>query len=454
MSAHRTKGAPVEGGGQACYRAAVANETALDAPLPDEVAVGRGWLLGYRRYPVFSAGWLWRRVLCFAAISGGVAVLLAAALWASQGEASKALATFGYFVGGITGLSAFGPMLATWVRHRRWGGRRERIGVAVALLVGVAGASVIDGWASSGIERATATPSPPSPPSQTSPPSLPSQTPAQPAAAPARAPGDSAVGDAFALLLYALFGGGLALVRYFSEERELAELAHRQALAAARQRQSELDARLGLLQAQVEPHFLFNALASVRSLIGEDAAAAQALLDALVTYLRASIPRLREAAHLESTLGQQLELCTAYLEVMRGRMGGRLTIEVAVEERLWAARFPPLLLISLVENAIKHGLEPKRGPGRIEVRAAAAGGELVVTVRDDGVGLRDGVMGSGVGLRNVREALAARYGQAGRFALAGRPDGGVVAELRVPLEGAAARGGPDEPPPPGAEERP
>lgn len=444
MSANRTKGARVEGGGQACYRAAVANETSLDTPLPDEVAVGRGGLLGYRRYPVFSAGWLWRRVVCFAAISGAVAVLLAAALWASQGEASKALATFGYFVGGITGLSAFGPMLATWVRHRRWGGRRERIGLAVALLVGVAGASVIDGWASSGIERATATPG-----AAASAPG-PAQPPAQ---APAPAPGDSPAGDALALLLYALFGGGLALVRYFSEERELAELAHRQALAAARQRQSELDARLGLLQAQVEPHFLFNALASVRSLIGEDAAAAQALLDALVTYLRASIPRLREAAHLESTLGQQLDLCTAYLEVMRGRMGGRLTVEVAVEERLLAASFPPLLLISLVENAIKHGLEPKRGPGRIAVRAAAAGGELVVTVRDDGVGLRDGIMGSGVGLRNVREALAARYGAAGRFALAGLPDGGVAAELRVPLEGGPERGGAGEPPP-GAEAPP
>lgn len=442
MSANRTKGARVEGGGRACYRAAVANETALDAPLPDEVAVGRGWLLGYRRYPVFSAGWLWRRVMCFAAVSGGVAVLLAAALWASQGEASRALAMFGYFVGGITGLSAFGPMLATWVRHRRWGGRRERIGVAVALLLGVAGASVIDGWASSGIERVTATPA-----------AATSGPPARaPSPAPARASSDSPAGDALALLLYALLGGGLALVRYFSEERELSELAHRQALAAARQRQSELDARLGLLQAQVEPHFLFNALASVRSLIGEDAAAAQALLDALVTYLRASIPRLREAAHLESTLGQQLELCTAYLEVMRGRMGGRLTVEVAVEERLLAASFPPLLLISLVENAIKHGLEPKRGPGRIAVRAVAAGGELVVTVRDDGVGLRDGIMGSGVGLRNVREALAARYGQAGRFALAGLPDGGVAAELRVPLEGAPARGGSDEPRP-GAEER-
>ncbi len=409
------------------------DELALDRPLPPEVAVGRGWLLGYRRYPVFGAAWLWRRALCFGVVAAGIAAAIGAGLWATQGEASRGVAAFAYFALGVTGLSSFGPMLATWVRHRRWGGRRERVGVAVALLLGLGGAAFIDGWASAGIERATAAPSVDGP------------GPAPGAGAGAGAPGATQarpLGDAFALLLYALLGGGLALVRYFAEERELAELSHRRALAAAQARQSELDARLGLLQAQVEPHFLFNALASVRSLIGEDAAAAQRLLDALVAYLRATIPRLRAPAHLESTLGQQLELCAAYLEVMRGRMDGRLTVEFTVAEHLREASFPPLLLISLVENAVKHGVEPKRGAGRIEVRAEEEGAQLVVTVRDDGVGLREGSSGSGVGLRNVREALAARYGAAARFSLTSSPGGGVEAALRVPGAAGSAEGGP------------
>jgi two-component sensor histidine kinase len=396
-----------------------AGAISLAAALPAELTVPRGGLLGYRRYPVFSVSWWWRRSACFAAISGGVAALIAAGLWASQGDPHRALAALGYFAVGVTGMATCGPMLATWVRHRRWGGKRERIGVGIALLVGVAGASVIDGWASAGIEWAT------TPAAETV------------AAAPAAPPSlqtawDSALGDGLALLLYALLGGGLALVRYFSEERELVELRHRREMAEAQKRQRELDARLGLLQAQVEPHFLFNTLASMRSLIGEDAAAAQRLLDALVTYLRAMIPRLREPAHLESTLGQQLELCTAYLEVMQGRMGGRLRVDVDVDARCKEERFPPLLLISLVENAVKHGIEPKRGAGQIALGAKEDGDELVVTVRDDGVGLREGMSGSGVGLRNVREALAARYGAAGRFSLTGLAEGGAEASLRVP----------------------
>lgn len=398
---------------------------ALAAALPDELTAPRGRLFGYRRYPVFSASWLWRRIVCFAAIAVGLATLIGAGMWASQGEPHRALAAFGYFVAGVTGVATCGPMLATWVRHRRWGVKRERIGVGLALLVGIAGASAIDGWASAGIERATATAA------------LAPTAAATATATPATALG-AAVGNGLALLFYALLGGGLALLRYFSEERELAELRHRRELAAAQETQRELDARLGLLQAQVGPHFLFNTLASVRSLIGEDAAAAQRLVDALVTYLREMIPRLREPAHLESTLGQQVDLCTAYLEVMQGRMGGRLRVEVEVEAGAREESFPPLLLISLVENAVKHGIEPKRGAGRIALRAEAEGDELVVTVRDDGVGLREGMSGSGVGLRNVREALAARYGAAGRFALSGLADGGAEASLRVPRRSKAA----------------
>lgn len=386
----------------------------LSRPLPEEISAARGPLMAYRKYPVFSVAWLWRRTLSFAAISGGVGALLGLALWGSRGEAGRALAMVGYFTVGITALGAIGPALATVVRHRRW--RRERLLVVMALLVGVGGASLVDGWASAGIERTLDEPKDK-----------------------AGAGGGGVLGDGLALAAYALIGGGLALARYFTEERELAELAHRRELAVVEERRRELDAKLSLLQAQVEPHFLFNTLASVRSLIGEDPAEAHQLVDALVSYLRATIPRLREPGHLDSTLGQQLDICTAYLQVMQIRMG-RLTVRVEVAEGLREVAFPPLLLMTLVENAIKHGIERKRGAGQVVLRAhveaAADGDALVVAVIDDGLGLCEG-LGSGVGLKNVRETLAARYGGRASFVLAGGAAGGAEATVRLPLERAS-----------------
>jgi len=322
------------------------------------------------------------------------------------------------------GLGTMGPALATVVRHRRWARRRERVMVAVALLVGVGGAAMVDGWASSGIERNVGQVKS-------------SERKGEEKREKSEGPIEGVLGGGFVLVAYALLGGGLALLRYLGEEREVAELAHRREVAELGEQRRVLDVKLGLLQAQVEPHFLFNTLASVRSLIGEDPAAAHQLVDALVSYLRATIPRLREPAMLESTLGQQLEICTAYLEVMQIRMGGRLAVSVDVEEGLREATFPPLLLMTLVENAIKHGVEPKRGAGQVVLRAGVEGEELVVAVIDDGIGLREG-LGSGVGLRNVREALAARYGERARFTLGGRVGEGVEAAVRLPLDRGAA----------------
>jgi sensor histidine kinase YesM len=140
---------------------------------------------------------------------------------------------------------------------------------------------------------------------------------------------------------------------------------------------------------------------------------------------------------VDSTLGQQLEICENYLELMKVRMGGRLDRAIEVDAGLREAAFPALLLISLVENAIKHGLEPKPGPRRIRIRAVRdrAGGEerLAVSVIDDGMGLRDG-MGSGVGLSNVREQLRARYGDRAQLTLTGAADAGTTARIVVPLE--------------------
>ena len=194
------------------------------------------------------------------------------------------------------------------------------------------------------------------------------------------------------------------------------------------------DARLSVLQAQIEPHFLFNTLASLRSLVQAEPQRAIATIDALVAHLRTTLPKMRDTGQqAESTLGQQLEICRSYLEVMSVRMGPRLTYDIVAPSALWRAPFPPLILLSLVENAIKHGIEPCPGPHRLIVSASIDGDEVLeVTVTDDGPGLREGV-GAGVGLANVRAQLALRYGTAASLTLANSMPHGAIATLRVPM---------------------
>jgi sensor histidine kinase YesM len=136
---------------------------------------------------------------------------------------------------------------------------------------------------------------------------------------------------------------------------------------------------------------------------------------------------------LHSTLGQQVDLCASYLELMRLRTAGRLSYGVDVDPSLHALPFPPMLLISLVENAVKHGVEPKPGPGRVTIAAERNEHELCIRVIDDGLGLQIGV-GGGLGLTNVRAQLHTRYGARASFGLTGEPARGACAELRVPLD--------------------
>ncbi|MES2073643.1 MAG: histidine kinase, partial [Pseudomonadota bacterium] len=188
-------------------------------------------------------------------------------------------------------------------------------------------------------------------------------------------------------------------------------------------------AKLSLLHAQVEPHFLYNTLASAQVLTRTDPARADQMLGNLITYLRHSLPRTDDAL---SCIGEELERARAYLDILRIRMGSRLQLQIEVPEPLKAVPFPSMMLQTLVENAIKHGLEPKTGGGTIWILARASENAVAVTVADDGRGFSSEGGGTGIGLRNVRERLRLAYGAAASFAIVANFPCGVAATITVP----------------------
>ncbi|MGH8259807.1 MAG: sensor histidine kinase [Steroidobacteraceae bacterium] len=418
-------------GAPAGARRADAERPSLGEPLPADVFSGSaGLLMGYRNYPVFSAPWFWRRTAIFAPVAAAVglaeAVLLALLLSDVRLGLLCAAVAIPIWVVFVT----TGPAFAAMVRHLRSPQHIERVAIIGAVLAGLAvsiagqhvaeifsRAAVVPRYAAYfGIPRLQLLHSP-----------------------------DAvfvAVMRTVQASLFLCLGGGLALPAYFREQRLWSEARHERELAAVRRDKTEADLRLTVLQAQVEPHFLFNTLASIHSLIRKDPDRAEATLEALAAHLRATLPRLRaDIGSAHSTLDQQIDICESYLALMQVRLGGRLRYTVDVPPPLRCHPFPPLMLISLVENAIKHGIEPSDHGGNVvvsaEVEAHAGGPRLAVSVVDDGVGLRSEV-GGGMGLRNIREQLAARFGSQGTLIVRGRTIGGVSATIRFPYADAKA----------------
>ena len=196
-------------------------------------------------------------------------------------------------------------------------------------------------------------------------------------------------------------------------------------------------AKLQVLQAQVEPHFLFNTLSAVDYLIETDPSRASQMQKKLITYLRGALPQMREES---STLGREVRLASSYLDLIKMRIEERLEVEIAVPQPLEAARFPPMMLQSLVENAIKHGIEPKPEGGKVTVSAKVTGTQLWVEVRDTGGGLVDPELldaptsGTGIGLANIRERLAMLYPGKGRLTLMSDDRMGTVVRIGVPYQ--------------------
>jgi signal transduction histidine kinase len=219
--------------------------------------------------------------------------------------------------------------------------------------------------------------------------------------------------------------------------RQREAFAREQALAFELERSElerrALDARMRLLQAQVQPHFLFNTLANVRALVNAGSPRASAVLDSLIDYLRAAVPRLDEPA---CTLAQELQLVRAYLELMQMRLPDRLRFTIDIDEAALPLRCPPLTLLTLVENAVRHGIDPAEEGGHIEVLVKLREGRCCIGVCDGGVGLRDDAPRSaGTGLAGLRERLQLAFGPEAQLRIAARAPRGVRAEVEFPVPG-------------------
>ncbi len=204
-----------------------------------------------------------------------------------------------------------------------------------------------------------------------------------------------------------------------------------------------VEARMAAMQAQVEPHFLFNTLASIDHLIETDPPRASKMQKNLITLLRASMPTMREASDGGArALGRELGVIRPYLEILKVRMEERLTTEINVSDGLLSAAFPPMMIQTLVENAVKHGLEPKPEGGHLKVSAEVVHGKLAVTVADTGVGFGNAATaGTGVGLANIRERLQLLYGAQATLSVVANSPAGTLITITVPyksIEGAQA----------------
>lgn len=232
-----------------------------------------------------------------------------------------------------------------------------------------------------------------------------------------------------------LFGPWIALGAML-RQRDL--FAREQALVFDLERseleRKALDARLRLLQAQVAPHFLFNTLANVQALVDAGSPRASNVLANLIVYLRAAVPRMSVSA---TTLGQEIDLVRAYLELMQMRMPDRLQFALNVESDTLALECPPTTLLTLVENAVRHGIDPSEIGGRIDVDVSLRDGRCAVRVTDTGVGLQTLGSGLGTGLTNLRERMQLAFGGDAQLRLVGIEPHGARAELEFPARRAS-----------------
>jgi sensor histidine kinase YesM len=229
-------------------------------------------------------------------------------------------------------------------------------------------------------------------------------------------------------MVIGLFFGLIGSITLLLSEQIAAEVKLRQ-LFKSESEKREVEAHLKLLQAQIEPHFLFNTLANVSGLIDSDPALAKILLERLNDWLRVALVRARGN---NASLGDELDMLENYLQILTIRFGERLRWRIEVPEDARHSSFPPMLLQPLVENAVRHGIEPKLGGGEILIQAHVAQGKLCIEVSDSGAGLVGDAATGGTGLANVRARLGTLFGESGKLLLENNDYGGVTATLELP----------------------
>lgn len=381
-------------------------DSAKEQPIPARLA-GQlaGWSAKARQYPVFGRTWFVYRVRSFLlpmVVFSSCLMILGAMTPTRAGAPSSLLFMFALWAMVVVAL-LLGRWLAVLVCQRGWSKRREVAGVVAALVGGM----VAGGYLSQFTRMQND-------------------------------PSERLLNLVVWSMLLLWLGGTGDLLAYLRQRRNLQDAQLQEQMERYKDERNEVAMRLSVLASQVEPHFLFNTLSGVRAAILSDPARGVAIIDHLVDYLRATIPQIRnEGGHLLVELGTQLDAVRAYLGVIHARLP-RLAFRVDCPDDLQRCAVPPLMLISLVENAVKHGIEPKKGPVEIIVgvtrRQADGGDQLVLAVSDDGVGFGGGgSSGSGIGLTNIRERLQHLYGDQAALRLSAREQGGLEARIALPL---------------------
>jgi len=380
------------------------------------------WRWGYQHYPVFGWAWWRGRALVFGLGVMMFTIMTGIGMLIDFDNKNVVVTTTIIFFIGVGGMALSGATLMTLVRTIVEDGQKQKVMISVAFLVGLGLTMVFDAWSSGEIERAFAEHS--------------SQKELMAEASKASLDNGqlAMINGIAAFLLYFWLSAGIAFIRYWREPSQLRVYLAQQELSEARSERHRAEAKLSMLQAQIEPHFLFNSLASVKSVIRDKPELAEKTIDNLVDYLRASIPRFDDDNRVQTvTLGQQIELCAKYLEVMKLRLGDRLNYSIDFADEIAEHVFPPLVITSLVENAIKHGIEPSVSGGSVSISAAVEGRDLLVKVIDTGVGLNHHSHGSssGLGLANIKEQLAVLYGAAAKLELSADDNGVVTASINI-----------------------
>ena len=429
-----------------------------DQALPSEVSLQSDtWLNRYRNYPVFSRTWYRHRAIAFLGVQAIALILITFVYMVTNPDMTRYVVFAVPICSGISALCLLGQAMAVKVRQRAFSPRKEAIwlisvlclGAALSwgLFAGLRYSAKYLAYGDGNITLYFGDAKHDSAPRATH--EKPPASAINSAVSSSSDIANSNVGKYPPLvemmlgILQALpftfiliyTGSGFDLWVFFRQRKKLAESLRQQELTRAQEARREAELRLSVLVAQVEPHFLFNTLAGVRSAILTEPARATAIVDHLVDYLRATIPQMRDdGALVQGRLAQQLEAARAYLGLMQARIP---RLSFSVKSDVDDAALPPLMLISLVENAVKHGVEPKIGPVHISLTAkrVQANDEdvLELTVEDNGVGFGGATSGSGIGLANIRARLEFMFGKRASLQLKARPEGGISAIIVLPL---------------------